>query len=167
MKYVIKQKLVALKPTYEILDGAGNPLYKVKGSFLGREKFEITDLDGQTLAKCRTDVNFLSIIGSFLRYNFKKYHILIDDQKILSMARSLNIFSYKFTIDSPIGDVKLGYGMTGSHQFTMQDNIICDIDKRKLTLGGDEYHIEIDDAHDQKAFLLTTIALDRIYYTKR
>lgn len=52
MKYIIKQKLVALKPTYEVLDAAGNALYKVKGSFLGREKFEITDLEDQTLAKC-------------------------------------------------------------------------------------------------------------------
>lgn len=167
MKYIIKQKLVALKPTYEILDGPGNPLYKVKGSFLGRERFEITDLDDQTLAKCETNVNFLSIIGSFLRYNFKKYHILVQEEKVVSMSRSLNIFSYKFNIESPIGEVKLGYGMTGSHQFTLDDKILCDIDKRKLTLGGDEYHIEIDDAQDQKAFLLTTIALDRIYYTKR
>ncbi|EOH99150.1 hypothetical protein UAY_01927 [Enterococcus moraviensis ATCC BAA-383] len=167
MKYIIKQKLVALKPTYEILDGSGSPLYKVKGSFLGRERFEITDLEDQTLAKCETNVNFLSIIGSFLRYNFKKYHILVQEEKVVSMSRSLNIFSYKFNIESPIGEVKLGYGMTGSHQFTLDDKILCDIDKRKLTLGGDEYHIEIDDAQDQKAFLLTTIALDRIYYTKR
>ncbi|OTN90142.1 hypothetical protein A5819_002641 [Enterococcus sp. 7E2_DIV0204] len=34
MKYIIKQKLVALKPTYEVLDAASNALYKVKGSFL-------------------------------------------------------------------------------------------------------------------------------------
>ncbi len=34
MKCIIKQKLVALKPTYEVLDAAGNALYKVKGSFL-------------------------------------------------------------------------------------------------------------------------------------
>lgn len=167
MKYIIKQKIVALKPSYSILDGAGNPLYKVKGSFLGREKFEITDLDGQTLAKCKTNTNFFSFIDPLLRFNFKKYHILIDDQKIISMARSLNIFSYQFKVDSSIGEVKLGFGMTGNHQFTMHDKIICDIDKRKLTLGGDEYHIEIDDAHDQRAFLLTTIALDHIYYTKR
>lgn len=167
MKYIVKQKLVALKPTYEILDVSGNPLYKVKGKFLGRESFEITDLDGQTVAKCETDVNLLSVVGSFLRYNFKKYHILVDGNNALSMARSLNIFSYKFVIDSPVGEVQLGYGMTGTHQFTLDGKILCDIDKRKLTMGGDEYHIEIDDTQDQKAFLLTAIALDRIYYTKR
>ncbi|MBO0445475.1 MULTISPECIES: hypothetical protein [Enterococcus] len=50
---------------------------------------------------------------------------------------------------------------------SMQDKILCDIDKRKLTLGGDEYHIEIDDTQNHRAFLLTTIALDRIYYTKK
>ncbi|WP_429955416.1 LURP-one-related/scramblase family protein [Enterococcus sp. AZ192] len=167
MKYIVKQKLVALKPTYEILDASGNPLYKVKGSFLGRESFEITDLDGETLAMCKTNVNVLSMIGSFLRYNFKKYHISVDGESVLSIARSLNIFSYKFAIDSVLGDVSLGYGMTGSHQFKLQEKVICDIDKRKLTLGGDEYHIEVDDTQDHKTFLLTAIALDRIYYTKR
>ncbi|ALS38317.1 uncharacterized protein YxjI [Enterococcus rotai] len=102
MKYIIKQKLVALKPTYEVLDAAGNALYKVKGSFLGREKFEITDLEDQTLAKCETNMNFLSIIGSFLRYNLKKYHISVQEQKAISMSRSLNIFSYQMNVDSPI-----------------------------------------------------------------
>ncbi|WP_086350125.1 LURP-one-related family protein [Candidatus Enterococcus clewellii] len=167
MKYIVKQKLVALKPTYEILDGAGNAVYKVKGSFLGRENFEITDLEGKTVAKCGTDMNLFSVLGSFLRYNFKKYHISVGEQKAISIARSLNIFSYNFTIDSPLGAVQLGYGATGSHQFTLNGEILCDIDKRKLTMGGDEYHIEIDDAHDHRVFLLTTIALDRIYYTKR
>ncbi|MGL4695640.1 LURP-one-related/scramblase family protein [Enterococcus larvae] len=167
MKYIVKQKLIALKPTYEILDGSGNAVYKVKGSFLGRESFEITDLEGQTVAKCKTNVNALSVLGSFLRYNFKKYHISVEDKTALSIARSLNIFSYKFNVDSSLGTVQLGYGVTGSHQFTLDGAVLCDIDKRKLTMGGDEYHIEIDDAHDHRVFLLTTIALDRIYYTKR
>ncbi|MGC6767266.1 LURP-one-related/scramblase family protein [Enterococcus sp. LJL128] len=167
MKFIIKQKLVALKPSYEILDGAGNAVYKVKGSFLGRENFEIVDMDNQTVAKCGTDVNFMSVLGSFLRYNFKKYHITVEDQKVLSIARSLNIFSYKFNIDSSLGEVKMGFGATGSHQLVLDKDILCDIDKRKLTMGGDEYHIEIDDAHDHRVFLLSTIALDRIYYTKR
>ncbi|MFD1899885.1 hypothetical protein [Enterococcus termitis] len=85
----------------------------------------------------------------------------------MSIARSLNVFTYNFVIDSVVGDVRFGYGMAGSHQFHLQDKVICDIDKRKLTLGGDEYHIEVDDTHDHKVFLLTTIALDRIFYTKR
>ncbi|MGY3778719.1 LURP-one-related/scramblase family protein [Isobaculum melis] len=168
MKYIIKQKIVALKPTYEILDGANRSLYKVKGSFLGREHFEITDLTGQTLAKCSTDVNILSMIGSFLRYNFKKYHITTNgEKKVISMARSMNIFSYKFNIDSSIGALEFGYSQTGSQQFTLNGQTLCDIDKRKLTMGGDEYHVEVEENQDQLAFLLTAIALDRIYYTKK
>ncbi|WP_140335125.1 hypothetical protein [Candidatus Enterococcus lemimoniae] len=112
-------------------------------------------------------MNFLSITGSFLRYNLKKYHISVQVQKAISMSRSLNIFSYQMNVDSPIGEVKLGYGMKGSHQFRLNDKILCDIDKKKLTIGGDEYHIEIDDTQDQHVFLLITIALDRIYYTKK
>ncbi|MGX7417732.1 LURP-one-related/scramblase family protein [Carnobacterium gallinarum] len=167
MKYIIKQKLIALKPVYDIFTGDGEPLYKVKGSFFGRENFEITDLNGVSLAKCSTDVNLMSILTQFLAYNYKKYHIKVGDQKIISMARSLNFFTYNFKIDSPIGDVHFGYGISGSHQFTLNGEVLCDIDKRKLTIGGDEYHIEIDNKQNQLGFLLTAIALDRIYYTQR
>lgn len=140
----------------------------MKGSFFGREHFEITDLSGQTLAKCSTDANFLSVVGSFLRYNFKKYHIVSKDGKeLISMSRSLNIFTYKFKIDSSLGSLEFGFSPTGSQQFTLNGKTLCDIDKRKLTMGGDEYHIEIEENQDQLAFLLTAIALDRIYYTKR
>jgi len=165
MNYVVKQKIVALKPEYTIADGAGKPVYKVTGSFLGRESFCICDLEGKEMAKCSTDVSPLNFLASMLRYNLKKYHIRIAGEPLISIARSINIFTYKLKVESGLGDLQLGYGATGSYQMKLGESIVCDIKKKNLVLGGDEYHVEVDDRQNQEAFLLTAIALDRIYFT--
>ena len=167
MRYVVKQKIVALKPEYTIADGTGKQIYKVNGSFLGRESFSICNMEGQELAKCSTDVSPLNFLASILRYNLKKYHIRLNEEPVISMARSINIFTYKLNVESKLGDLQLGYGVSGSYQMKLGGSIVCDIEKKNLVLGGDEYHVEVDDQQNQEAFLLTAIALDRIYFTRR
>lgn len=152
MKYVIKQKIVALKPEYAITDAAGKLVYKVNGSFLGRESFSISDMEGNELAKCGTDANALNFLASVLRYNLKKYHIRTNGESLISMARSINIFTFKMNVESKIGDIQFGYGAKGSFQLTLGDTILCDIEKKNLTLGGDEYHVEVDDMQDRSCW---------------
>lgn len=92
MEYIVQQKIVALKPTYMILDEDGNEIYRIKGSFIGREKFEIEDLNDVPLAQCYTNLNFFSIVSSFLRGNFKKYHITVNGETKLTINRTFNPF---------------------------------------------------------------------------
>jgi len=167
MKYVVKQKIIALKPEYTVSDLTGKQIYKINGSFLGRESFSICDLEGKELAKCATDMSPLNFLASILRYNLKKYHIKLNDESQISVARTINIFSAKLKVESKLGELQFGYSVKGSYQFTLNGNVACDIEKKNLVIGGDEYHVEIDDAQSQEAFLLTAIALDRIYFTAR
>jgi uncharacterized protein YxjI len=168
MKYVIKQKLVTMKPAYEIFDHTGASVYKVKGSFGGRESFKIVNSEGQTLATCATKFNPLSIVGAFLRFNFKRYHVTDGEKDILSLGRTFNPFTIAANAhSSTIENLVVTNSIMGSYQFRAEDKVLCDINKKNLVVGTDEYHVEIADDQSQLGFLMSVIALDRVFFTRR
>lgn len=153
MRYVIKERLLALGDDFDITDEAGRPVYHVDGKvFTLRDRLEIQDMSGQEVA---------SVHRKLLAFR-PTYEITVAGREAAEVRKHFfSLLRDRFTVDVPGPDDLDVTGSILDHNFTISrgGRTVAAVSKAWLTLR-DTYGVEIAEDEDNLLLLATVLALD-------
>lgn len=154
MRYVIKQKALALSDMFRIFDDQQQPVYQIKGKILTMgEKLSFQDMEGHELAHINQKL-----------LSFKpKYEIFRGDSHFAWVIKEFSLLNSKFTLDVPGDD---DYKIEGNfweyeYVFTRSGEVVATVSKKLLALA-DAYDVDVAEGEDSIAILATVIVVDMI-----
>ncbi len=152
MKFILKQKMMALTDTFDVLDEKGKKVYgSEQGIFLDSFTTKIVDASGKEVAQLEEKVH---IIGS------NDFRIIMDEKLMGTVSRSPKGIIDRYEIE------ELGWYTEGSllskkcEIFSPVGNI-ARINKKMMALT-DTYEVNVEDPRDVLMVICMMIAIDGI-----
>lgn len=153
MRYVMKEKLIALGEDFVIQDESGSDVYFVDGKALSfGDKLVFKDMTGEELAR---------IEQKLLAWG-PTYEIYRGGQQVATVKKSLfTVFRSRFTVDVPGPDDLEAQGDFLAHEytFTRGGERVAQVSKRWLSIR-DTYGIDIAPGQDDVLLLACAVVID-------
>lgn len=153
MRYVMKEKLIALGEDFTIQDENGRDVYLVDGkAFSIGDKLVFKDMAGNELAR---------IEQKLLAWG-PTYEIFRDGRQAATVKKSLfTLFRCKFSVDVPGPDDLEAQGDFLDHEytFTRGSESVASVSKRWLS-WRDTYGIEVAPGEDDVLLLACAVVVD-------
>lgn len=153
MRYVMKEKLIALGEDFTIQDENGRDVYFVDGkAFSLGDKLVFKDMAGNELAR---------IEQKLLAWG-PTYEIFRDGRQVATVKKSLfTLFRCKFTVDVPGPDDLEAQGDFLDHEyaFIRGSESVAQVSKRWLS-WRDTYGIEVAPGEDDVLLLACAVVVD-------
>jgi uncharacterized protein YxjI len=155
MKYLLRQKLLALGDDYTIKDENGNDAYFIDGKVLVlRDTLVFQDMSGNELC---------TIQKKLLAWG-PTYEITHAGQLSAVVRESVfTLLGHRFTVDDQHGPSDLeATGNFTSHEytFTRRGQIVAQASERWFTIA-DTYAVDIADSEDPVLILACAVVIDR------
>ena len=156
MRYVIKQKVFALRDSFAIRDASGEQVFQVKGKLIAAgDRLTFRSVDGKKLATIRQRV--VSLVP---RYRIRRGGKLLAEVK----RRPLSVLKDRFKVDMKDGSPDLEIvGNLLDHEYSVRrgGGEVAHITKRWVSFG-DSYGIQVDEGEDDLLILACAIIVDMI-----
>ena len=153
MRYVMRQKLLALGDDFQIRDEAGNEVYYVDGRALSfGDKLSVRDAAG----------NELAFISQRLMAWGPTYEIWRNGTLAAVVKKKLfALFHHRFTVDVPGPDDLEAKGDFTDHEYEFRrgGRVVAVVSKRWFSLT-DTYGIDVDDGEDDVLVLASAVVVD-------
>lgn len=150
----IKQKILSLGGSFQVLDESQTPIYFVEGSFLSIPKeFVITDTSGVEIGKITKKV------FSFM----PRFFVEVNGQDVGIIQQQLSFFKSKYTIDSDEIDVQ-GDWWDMNFDITRRGKTIGSVHQKWLS-WGDTYEVTILEEEYEQMIISFVIAMDYVKAT--
>ncbi len=157
MRFLIREKLLALGDDFTIKDETGRDVLFVDGKvFKLRDTLDIKDMEGRVLLTVRR--KWISMRPS--------YEIWRDGVQIATVSRSfIKLLRDKFTVDVPGPDDIAVQGDFLSHEysFSRQGKLVARVSKHWFSIT-DAYGVEVAEGEDDLLILASAIVIDRISF---
>jgi uncharacterized protein YxjI len=155
MRYILKQKLLAVGDDFHIKNDEGDDVYFVDGkAFTIGDRLAFQDLEGNELAFIRQRVLSLR----------KTYEIVRDGAIAARVTKKLiGLFHHRFTVDVPGPDDLEIEGDFFDHEYTFKrgDRIVATVSKRWVSLTS-TYGVEIEPGEDPVLILASAVVVDQV-----
>lgn len=156
MRYVIKQKVFALRDSFAIRDESGEQVFQVKGKLISvGDQLTFRSMDGEKLATIRQKV--ISLVP---RYRVRRDGRLLAEVK----KRPLSVLKARFKVDMKDGSPDLEIvGNLLDHEYSVRrsGDEIAHISKKWVSFG-DSYGIQVDEGEDDILVLACAVIVDMI-----
>jgi uncharacterized protein YxjI len=156
VRYVIKQKVFALRDSFAIRDADGEQVFQVKGKLISvGDRLTFRSVDGEKLASIRQKV--VSLVP---RYRIRRGGRLLAEVK----KRPLSVLKDRFKVDMKDGSPDLEIvGNFLDHEYSVRrgGDEVAHITKRWVSFG-DSYGIQVDEGEDDILILACAIIVDMI-----
>ena len=153
MRYVMRQKLLALGDDFQIRDEAGNEVYYVDGRALSfGDKLSFRDAAGTELA----------FISQRLLAWGPTYEIWRNGELAAVVKKKLfSFFHHRFTVDVPGPDDLEAEGDFTDHEYEFKrgGRVVAVVSKRWFA-WTDTYGIDIDEGEDDVLVLASAVVVD-------
>lgn len=153
MRYVMRQKLLALGDDFTIKDADGRDVFYVDGKVLAiGDKLVFKDAQGNEAA--RIEEKLVSIAPTWVIYR--------GGQEVARIKRSLFSFlHHTFSVDVPGPDDLEARGNLLDHEytFTRRGDVVAEVSKRWFS-WTDTYGVDIEDGEDDVVVLACAVAID-------
>lgn len=153
MRYVMKEKLIALGQDFRIQDESGRDVYFVDGKALSfGDKLVFKDMAGNELAR---------IEQKLLAWG-PTYEIYRDGQHVATVKKSLfTLLRHRFSVDVPGPDDLEAQGDFLDHEytFTRGNATVAQVSKRWFSIR-DTYGIDIAPGEDDVLLLACAVVVD-------
>jgi uncharacterized protein YxjI len=154
IRYLMRQKLLALGDDFTIKDAQGRDVYFVDGKvFTLRDRLSFQDMNGNELA---------SIQHRLLAWG-PTHEISRDGQVAAVVKESLfTLLGHRFNVDVPGPDDLEANGNFTDHEysFTRSDRTVATVSKRWFTIA-DTYGVDVVDGEDDVLILASTVVIER------
>ena len=156
MRYLMKQKVLALGDAFTIQDDSGEEVYQVQGKLVSiGDRLHFRDMDGQEVALIKQEVITLR----------PSYRIFRDGKLQADVAkRVFAMLKDKFKVDMKDGSPDLEIaGNIADHEYTFLrgDEEVARVSKNWVSFS-DTYGIEVDEGEDDILILACVIIVDMI-----
>jgi len=159
MKYYVRNKLVSIGGSSEVLDENGKEIYKVKGRAFSPTKVKtIFNLEGHMLYKIR---------NKFWRINFFRGPkvLIYDAQKnLIANFKNTKFFGVNYVLESQSGQYNLkSNGMFKGYSVFRNGEIIGQLNGKVESVRDlfvDSYEIETNEEGDSAFLVALVLALD-------
>ncbi|MEK6223027.1 MAG: LURP-one-related family protein [Chloroflexota bacterium] len=161
MRYVIKQKVLALAEKFNIRDEEGNKVYQVKGKLISLgDKLSLSDMSGNEIAKIKQEL--ISITPSYRIYRNETLQADVE-KKLIKFFKD----NFKVKMKDGSEDIKIS-GSILEHEYTFRRNrkVIGRVTKAWVSIG-DRYGIEINQNEDDVLLLACVIIVDMIVHAAK
>ena len=153
MRYVMRQKILALGNDFQIRDEGGRDVYFVDGRALSfGDKLSFRDLDGRELA----------FISQRLMAWGPTYEIWRDGRLAAVVKKKLfTLFHHRFTVDVPgPDDLEAEGDFTGhEYEFRRGGRAVATVSKRWFS-WTDTYGVDVDEGEDDVLILASAVVVD-------
>jgi uncharacterized protein YxjI len=160
MKYMMKEKWLALGEDFEILDESGSKRFHVDGrAFSLGKKLSFQDASGRELA----------FIKQRLLAWGPTYELLREGRVVATLQKKIfTVFRCKFFVDLPGPDDLEAQGSFLDHeyQFTLRGEPVAQVSKRWIS-WTDTYGIEIAPQQDEILILACAVMIDLICHGEK
>jgi uncharacterized protein YxjI len=155
MKYLLRQKLLAIGDDYTIKDETGNDAYFIDGKvFVLRDTLVFKDMSGNEM--CTIQKKLLSLGPT--------YEIYHGGQLAAAVHESLfTLLGHRFTVDDQNGPSDLeATGNFTSHEytFTRRGQVVAQASERWFTIA-DTYAVDIAAGEEPVLILAYAVVIDR------
>ncbi len=154
MRYILKQKLLALGDDFFIKDESGRDVYFVDGKvFSFGDQLSFQDLERHELAFIKQRVFAWG----------KTYEIVRDGQVVAVVQKHLfALVHHRFTVDVPGPDDLEAEGNFTDHEYVFRrgDRTVATVSKKWFS-WTDTYGIDIDPSEDQILILASAVVVDQ------
>ena len=155
MRYVMRQKILALGEDYTIQDENGNDAFFVDGKvFSIGQKLSFQDMSG----------NELAFIRQRLMNWGPTYEVSVNGVQIAEVKKELfTFFKCRFTVDVPgPNDLEArGNFLEYEYEFVRGDDVVARVSKKWFS-WSDTYGIEVSDPADTLVILTATVVIDLV-----
>lgn len=147
----IKQKILSLGGSFQVLDDSQTPVYSVEGSFFSIPKeFVITDMSGVEIGKITKK------LFSFM----PRFYVEVCGQEVGFIQKEFTFFRSRYTIDSDEIDVQ-GDWWDMSFDLTRHGQTIASVHKKWLS-WGDTYEVTVFEEKYEQMIISFVIAMDYV-----
>ncbi len=157
MRYLLREKLLAVGDDFTIKDETGREVFFVDGKvFTLRDELEIKDMQGHQVAVIKRKM--VSVRPS--------YEIWQGGQRLAVVSRSLiRIFRDKFQVDVPGPDDLEVQGDFFSREYTFRrgGQVVAQVSRRWFSIT-DSYGVDIGEGENDVLILACAIVIDRISF---
>lgn len=161
MRYVMKQKVIALTDQFTIRDESGSEVYKVKGKLISiGDRLSFQDTAGKEIALLKQEL--ITVTPSFRVFRDGKLQADIS-KKLFTVLKD------KFKVDMKDGSTDLeikGSILEHEYQFLRGNDQVASVSKKWVSIG-DSYGIDIDDGEDDVLILSCVIIVDMISHDSK
>jgi uncharacterized protein YxjI len=154
MRYVMKQKMIALGDDYVVKDEKGDKVF-----YIDAAKFSIGDkLSFQDMEK-----NELAFIKSKLLSWGPKYLIYRDDKHYATIKKKWSFWGIKIKIDIPGPDDLIAKGKIAKREYKLvrHRQQVAKISKGWFNISG-SYGVDIEEGEDDVLILASVVAIDML-----
>jgi uncharacterized protein YxjI len=156
VRYVIKQKVLALRDSFAIRDASGEKVFRVKGKLISvGDKLTFRSADGTKVASIRQKV--VSLVP---RYRIRRDGKLLAEVK----KKHISVLKAKFKVRMQDGSPDLQIvGNLLDHEYSVRrgDAEVARITKKWVSFG-DSYGVQVDKGEDDVLILACAIVVDMI-----
>jgi len=156
VRYVIKQKVFALRDSFAIRDASGEQVFQVKGKLISvGDSLTFCSMDGEKLASIRQKV--VSLVP---RYRIRRDGRLLAEVK----KRPFSVLKARFKVDMKDGSPDLEIaGNLLDHEYSVRrgGDEVAHISKKWVSFG-DSYGIHVDEGEDDILVLACAVIVDMI-----
>lgn len=160
MRYLMKQKLLALGDDFTIKNDAGHDAFFVDGrAFSIGKKLSFQDLSGNELAFIQQK---LLSWGPTYEISRNGEHVATVKKKHFTLLRC------KFSVDVPGPDdlEAVGSFLDYDYQFKRGHRVVADVSKRWFSLR-DTYGVDIAEGEDEVLILASTVVIDMVCHDEK
>jgi uncharacterized protein YxjI len=156
MRYVMKQRVLALTDSFTIRNSDGDKAYRVKGKLLSvGDRLIVRDAEGKKVATIRQKV-----VSMMPRYRIRRNGKLVAvvNKKMFSVLRDR--FKVKMKDGSPDLEI-VGSVLDHEYRFLRRGNEVARVSKKWLSVG-DSYGVKVDKGEDDVLILACAAIIDLI-----
>jgi len=153
MKVYIKNKIISLTGSSQVLDENKNPIYKVSGKFLSiLHKKKIYDMEN----------NLLYVVkNKFWKFIFPSVFVLTaDGEKICRLKRKIN-FTHNYIVEGYKDEISIDGSFWGLEMKINRNNEQIGVLRRNITILADSFELEGDEK-DIPFLVALVIAIDNL-----
>lgn len=152
MRYVLKQKLIALGDDYVVKNDQGEQVY-----YIDAAKFSI----GDKLAILDSEKNEVAFIKSKLLSWGPKYLIYRDNSHYATIKKKWSLWGLKIKIDIPGPDDLIAKGKIAKREYKLvrHGKLVAKVSKGWFNKSG-SYGVEINDGEDDVLILASVVAIE-------
>jgi uncharacterized protein YxjI len=152
MRFVLKQKLIAMGDDYVIKDADGNQVY-----YIDAAKFSI----GDKLSFQDIDKNEQAFIKSKLLTWGPKYLIYRNDEHYATIKKKWSFWGLKIKIDIPGPDDLIAKGKIAKREYKLvrHGDVVATVSKGWFNISG-SYGVDIKEGEDVVLILASVVAIE-------
>lgn len=153
MRYMVRQKVFAIKDSFTIRDEFGNDIFLVQGQFFSvGNKLRIFDLAQHELCYIEQQV---------FRF-MPEYDIYIAGRHVANIKKKFAFFKNDFTIESEYSRYEVNGDIFAHEFYIFKDGYQVAAVSKKFFSLTDTYCVEVEDGQDQVSLLAVAIVIDMV-----